>query len=476
MAMNAKVLAPVALLTLASITPAQSLIVGAQFPCPEAFGLGDVDANGGEEFGGVVAGNAYVFTNLAGATLPYLTRPSTSAFERYSPAGDLNADGHADLMWRDSVGRGIAVSGVDGSVLYNWAPTFLTFQEGLGGADFDADGHDDVVLRSGHIFEIRSGRTGALLHSLTFFGGPLSVQVHLGDVDGDGYPDLSMGVPQLGQFRIVRGPSFATTSLNVGNPRPLGDVNCNGAADRLVYNAGLLVAEVIDGATAAVLGTLAVDSSQPLNAFLDAGDVDGDGHADIAVTLSLPPNTREVVSGATFGYLAGGTGMAPIPVGDFDGDGRTECTMGVSGSQFSVQWIDPALPVASRLVPRGASGTTSTGHKPRITTRGSCALGKQVFFDVRGTLANGLSLLVIGGAVDIDLAPFGAPGNRLYANPDAGLLLLADANGVAVQSFTMPVTPTLLGSSVSVQVGAVDPAANAFGFVTSNAIDVHTNN
>ncbi len=454
---------------------AQGMAMGAAFPCPYAFGVGDVDGNGTDEFAAVVAGQAVVFTSFSGTTLAYLTRPGIGAFERYSPAGDVNADGHADLVWCASSGNAVVVSGADGSVLHTWPPSFFLYQEGLGGADFDADGHDDVVLRADQIFEIRSGRTGALLHSFTFFGGPLFVQVRLGDVDGDGYPDLSMGVPSIGQYRIVKGPSFATTTYTDGRPRPLGDVNNNGCVDRIAYNTNLAVAEIVDGA-GAVIGTLPVDTSQTVNQVLDLGDVDGDGNDDFSVYTSLPPHLREIVSGATLGYLAGGTGMAPVRVGDFDGDGRVECTMGVGGTQTRVEWIDPSLPVASRMVARGASGTTSTGSKARVSTRGSCALGKNAFFDVRGTLPNGISLLIVGGALDVDLAPLGAPGNRLYANPDAVLLLLSDGNGVALQSFAMPVSPTLLGSGVSVQAATVDAAANPFGLVFSNAIDVVTNN
>jgi hypothetical protein len=34
----------------------------------------------------------------------------------------------------------------------------------------------------------------------------------------------------------------------------------------------------------------------------------------------------------------------------------------------------------------------------------------------------------------------------------------------------------MLGTTISVQAAAVDPLANTFGFVMSNAIDVFTNN
>ena len=202
------------------------------------------------------------------------------------------------------------------------------------------------------------------------------------------------------------------------------------------------------------------------------GDFDGDGHDDFSV-LTSP--VLDVVSGATLTFL-GATGIGPRPFGDVDGDGRQDGITGLSGQQVRCYWSDPTLPVVSRLVRRGGSGTTSVGHKPRVHTRGSCALGKNLFFDVRGQIVNGLSVLIVGAADNIDLAPLGAPGNRLYVSLDVLLLLLADGNGVSTHFLTMPVTPTLLGATCSVQAAAFDPAANAFGFVMSNAIDLFINN
>lgn len=40
----------------------------------------------------------------------------------------------------------------------------------------------------------------------------------------------------------------------------------------------------------------------------------------------------------------------------------------------------------------------------------------------------------------------------------------------------MPASPSLLGTSLSLQAVVVDAAANALGLVTSNAIDLSTNN
>ncbi|HEU4420141.1 MAG TPA: hypothetical protein VFT55_14495, partial [Planctomycetota bacterium] len=93
-------------------------------------------------------------------------------------------------------------------------------------------------------------------------------------------------------------------------------------------------------------------------------------------------------------------------------------------------WVDPTVPVASRMVRRGASGATTTGSRPRLHARGHCSLGSTLRLDVRGLLPSGLSLLAFGSPVDVDLTPLGAPGNRLYTSLDGISVLPTDATGL----------------------------------------------
>lgn len=52
----------------------------------------------------------------------------------------------------------------------------------------------------------------------------------------------------------------------------------------------------------------------------------------------------------------------------------------------------------------------------------------------------------------------------------------ANIDHLATPAFAMPVSVSPLGSGMSVRVANVDRAANAFGFVFSNAIVVATDN
>lgn len=469
-------------LWLCSWTVAQSVVLAPALPIADPVPVGDVDGDGCSDYSGVSAGTAFVHSGATGAVIAHFTRAAAS-YEYFGRAGDMNADGHDDVVWLAASGTATVVSGVDGATLWSWptASDGSAYGTGIqtiaiqGGADFDVDGFDDVVLRCNNtVYDIRSGRTGQVIHTGHAGQYPVTPGFVIGDLEGDGVPDLTISEPAFSNFTIVRGLTFATTVLNLPSRCWVGDVNCNGTLD-VVVGATAASSEVRDGGTNQLLGTLPFPmplSGTPV--LRPAGDVDGDGHDDFHSASPLylgVPAWYGIGSGATLARLAGSQGTVFRSTGDIDGDGRVEVTNG-----GAYEWTDPTLPVASRLVRRGGAGVTSIGTKLRMQTRGSCALGESLFFDVRGMLPNGLALFILGAPIDVDLAPLGAPGNRSYATFGGLLVLLANASGVCVQSFAMPVDPALLGSSVATQAALFDTAANALNFVTSNAIDVYTNN
>ena len=119
-------------------------------------------------------------------------------------AGDLNADGLADLVGVQG-SRVRAFSGADASVLHDLTVTGGG-SAGLkvsGGGDVDGDGHDDLIVgaagttsNAGRV-TVFSGADGSVLH--TFDGGAgdqLGSGVAGGvDLDGDGYGDIVAGMP-----------------------------------------------------------------------------------------------------------------------------------------------------------------------------------------------------------------------------------------------------------------------------------------
>ncbi len=422
---------------LAAAARAQSLELGQvlSFPVSPA---GDVDGDGVADY--VLAENGItVHSGATGAPIPFLSSPTATA----APAGDVDADGRDDIALV-TAGDVVVASGLDGTPLHTWN---LPSQPLVaGGADFDADGCDDVVLdydsAADRVIEVRSGRTGAVLWSR--LSNTFQWSVSLGDHDGDGCDDLAVATLDAGgqtwTAEVLLGPAFAPGGLLDADPGFLGDVNGNGTADytRRVFTP-TLTTEVRDGGSGLLLGTF---PWHPV--FRALGDVNGDGRADFRLQGGA---FREVLSGASLTLMPGlnmsQLGIDVQALGDIDGDVR-----------------------------RGASGTTSIGHRPRVHVRGHCKLGDTVLFDLRGGMPNGFSLFLVGNAIDIDIGFLGAPGNRLYCDLLGLSAVLTDGDGLHTIASPIPVDPTLVGSTISVQSAAFDPAANAFGFVASNAIDV----
>jgi len=200
-------------------------------------------------------------------------------------------------------------------------------------------------------------QTSFYAYDPAFSGG---VRVALGDVDGDGVPDIITGAGPTGgpHVEVFSGKDFALlASFYAYNPAftggvyvAAGDVNGDGRAD-IITGAGAgggPHVEVFSGADLSMLASFfAYGPSFTGGVRVAAGDINGDGHADI-ITGAGPgggPHV-EVFSGADLSMLASFlvddrdfTGGVFVASGDFDDDGYADIVTGTGAGAGPVVQI-----------------------------------------------------------------------------------------------------------------------------------------
>ncbi len=184
--------------------------------------------------------------------------------------------------------------------------------------DGDGDGLSELAVGGfkGHPAKLKihllSGASGATLWTVGDLGGSAPRLVAMGDVTGDGFPDVALGGGTSSIVRVLSGAdgSVAWTWTWSGSPldnyaviAAHADVDADGLLDLAVgaSNATGQPVRVLSGATGAELGLIQpapgdVGFGSPLGA---PGDVDGDGVGDLMVGVSGAAKSVRVVSGAS---------------------------------------------------------------------------------------------------------------------------------------------------------------------------------
>jgi fibronectin-binding autotransporter adhesin len=221
--------------------------------------------------------------------------------------------------------------------------------------DTNDNGVADQILGAGPsgdpVVKIVEGATGVPRLSFLAYDATLrsGVEVAAGDVNGDGAADI-ITAPGPGGAALVR-VFDGRTGVRIGEFMAMpvtwtaglhvaaGDVNGDGLADVIVGSgpSATPLVQVFDVVKGIQLRQfLAYPSGFPGGVYVAAGDVNGDGFADV-VTGAGPgggPHVRvfdgttgEQIPGAVgsfFAYPSGFSGGVRVGAGDFDGDGRAE--------------------------------------------------------------------------------------------------------------------------------------------------------
>jgi len=367
-------------------------------------GAGDVNGDGfddlivgayGDDNNGSMSGSARVFDGINGSILhTFYGDSSGDQFGRsVSGAGDVNGDGFDDLIVGayadDNNGRNSGsarvFSGTDGSILHTFdgdsVDDWFGFAVSSAG-DVNGDGLADLIVGayrddnngsgsgSARVF---SGANGSVLY--TFNGDSVSDAFGwsvsgAGDVNGDGLADLIVGAygddnnaGDSGSARVFSGANGSALYIFNGDSEAdyfgisvsdAGDVNGDGLADLIVgapfddnLGSSSGSARVFSGANGSVLYTFNGDSAEDEFGFSvsGAGDVNGDGLADLIVGAQYDDNTggdsgsARLFSGAdgsiltTFNgdFAEDYFGVSVSGAGDVNGDGFDDLLVGAYG-------------------------------------------------------------------------------------------------------------------------------------------------
>jgi hypothetical protein len=328
--------------------------------------------------------NAYVYLGGAGglSTTPAatLTQPDGLTPEysaSVASAGDVNGDGYADLVMGATgpsyayvyLGSATGLASTPAAMLAHPAALGYDFFVSVAGVgDVNGDGYADVLVvlseyageNRGFAYVYLGGATGLATTPATTFSGPGSAQfwadgASAGDVNGDGYGDVVIGAANMTDAYVYlggaaglattpavtfTGPSGSSFGLSVSGA---GDVNGDGYADLVAGGQGVSKAYVYLGGASGPGTTPAATltgsySSDLGNAVASAGDVNGDGYADLVVGA--------IGSSQAYVYLGGAMGLSTTPsatlagpggsnfgdavasAGDVNGDGYADVVVG----------------------------------------------------------------------------------------------------------------------------------------------------
>ncbi len=361
-------------------------------------------------------GAAYLYYGSASglSNTAYWIGQSNQANAHYgnslSCAGDVNGDGYSDvIVGAPDYDNGQTDEGM--AFVYYGSPYGLPTSPNWTGesnqasayygisvstaGDVNGDGYSDVIIgahyydggqtNEGRVY-VYHGSASGLATSPNWTGQSNQADAHYGtsvacagDVNGDGYSDVIIGIPEFdnnetdeGRAYVYHGSASGLSTLPTWSAEPnvsnasfgrsvatAGDINGDGYADVIVGAPLYTNGQGDEGAAFVYHGSASGLSTAPMwtneanqnNAYFGfsvstAGDVNGDGYADVIVGAPFYTNGQDY-EGAAFVYHGSASGLSTTPMwtnesnqnnayfgfsvstaGDVNGDGYADVIVG----------------------------------------------------------------------------------------------------------------------------------------------------
>ena len=185
--------------------------------------------------------------------------------------------------------------------------------------------------------------------ALTFTTGSIPASVAIGDVNGDGKPDLIVGNTGGNSVSVLLGNgtgSFGSKTDFPTGTAPHGvavaDLNGDGNLDLIVANTGSNTVSILLGTGTGSFGAATDFATGAAPFFIAVGDLNGDGIPDLVV-VNVNDDTVSVLLGLGDGSFRQktdfptGAGARAVAIGDLNGDGVPDLVVAnVTASTVSV--------------------------------------------------------------------------------------------------------------------------------------------
>jgi len=395
---------------------------------PYSIAIGDLDGDGKPDLAVVNQGanTVSVFRNtsasgsITATSFAAKVDFATGSYPVSVVIGDFDGDGKPDLAVANYLGSTVSIlrnTSSSGSITVASFAAHVDFATGknpysIAAGDIDGDGKPDLALadQGGNTVSVlRNTSTSGSITTASFAArvdlttGNYPLGVAIGDLDGDGKPDLAVVNGNSGTVSVFRNISssgsikansfaarvdFATGSFPYSIA--IGDLDGDGKPD-------LAVANYYD-ATVSVLRNTSTTGSITASSFaaqvdfatgtepnrVAIGDLDGDGKPELAVTSNFNSTVSVFHNNASSGSItaasfaarvdfATGNGPESVAIGDLDGDGMPDlAVVSYNDNKVSVLRNNPLFgPALSSLSAVGASLTNASNVNYTATFGGA---------------------------------------------------------------------------------------------------------